>query len=91
MDDAESHASVGNDALVYEESGSGANCTLEFNDICGSSDCLEENTISDLAGIFQKVQTLQCDERLYKLDIVQCRKTKQKRHSPMYKVQTKKT
>ena len=47
--------------------------SLEFNDVSG---CLEENAICDSAGNFQTVQTMQCDKRLYKKDIVQCRETK---------------
>ena len=47
--------------------------SLEFNDVSG---CLEENAICDSAGNFETVQTMRCDKRLYKKDIVQCRETK---------------
>jgi len=46
--------------------------SLEFNDVSG---CLEENAICDSAGNFETVQTMRCDKRLYKKDIVQCRET----------------
>ena len=46
--------------------------SLEFNDVSG---CLEENAKCDSAGNFETVQTMRCDKRLYKKDIVQCRET----------------
>lgn len=71
-------SSAGNDASVYEESGSGANCTLELHDVRGenrlttSSSCLEKTSICDSAGVFPKVQTIQSGVGLYIEDIVQC-------------------
>lgn len=83
--DEESHSSkftdrsVGCDASVVAGSSSGVSCTLESPDVSGqsctltSSSLLEENSIRDSAGFFQKGQTMQSDVGLHREDIVQCR------------------